>query len=102
MKGACATHSRNRSVWLAPHRNAEQSHHEQPTQNPLKVFWRWTTHEPVAFYTAVLSLVTGLLVAMAFMQIRIMIRTDQTARLAANALPALERGYVFITPNARW
>jgi hypothetical protein len=35
---------------------------EAPYEPPLRAWWKWTTHDPVAFYTSVLSIVTGFLV----------------------------------------
>jgi hypothetical protein len=34
---------------------------EETSTNPVTAFWRWTTHDPVSFYTAVLAISTILL-----------------------------------------
>lgn len=70
--------------------------HEQVDENKLGTawsriadvatrFWRWTTAEPVALYTAVLSFFSGVLVVVSFVQIRYLIRADKTARISAIA-----------------
>jgi hypothetical protein len=76
---------------------------EKPHRNPLIAFWRWTTHDEVAFYTAALFLATGLLGAIAIVQIRFLARADETARKAAEAAKqsadatiALERPFIYI------
>jgi hypothetical protein len=39
----------------------ESSNGIQPKENPFYAFWKWTTHDPVAFYTSVLALFTFVL-----------------------------------------
>src|SRR6202035_4014094 len=63
----------------------------------VTIIWDRTFDDPVAFYTLVLGIFTALLVAVAGIQIRYLIRTDKTARISAeaakksdDALPALE------------
>jgi hypothetical protein len=64
---------------------AEQAQKEKPHNNPLIAFWRWTTHDAVAFYTAALFLVTGVLSAVAIAQIDFLASADETARITAKA-----------------
>jgi hypothetical protein len=50
--------------------------------------WNWTTEDPVSFYTSILALFTGVLVVISAIQIRFLIRADQTARLMAETAQA--------------
>jgi hypothetical protein len=58
----------------------DNTSHEGNYDYPLKAFWRWTTHDPVAFYTSVLALFTGLLVTVSTIQIAFLIRADQATQ----------------------
>ena len=40
---------------------AKPPEHKKDCENPFCAFWRWTTHDPVAFYTSVLAIFTGVL-----------------------------------------
>jgi hypothetical protein len=108
-------------IWRSsksPHPPQERTHSEQPKyeakhDNIFSDGWNWTTQDAVSFYTSVLALFTGLLAIVSSVQIRFLIRADQLARRAlianrqsalaakraAEALPAVERAYVFIFPE---
>ncbi len=51
----------------------------------LSIVWNRTWEDPVAFYTFVLSVFTGLLAIVSAFQIFFLIRADKTARRSANA-----------------
>jgi hypothetical protein len=80
-----------------PHENAisaAQSHaaNAPQQQQPAKtlgerftIIWNRTWDDPVAFYTFVLSIFTGLLAIVSAIQIGFLIRSDKTARIAAEA-----------------
>jgi hypothetical protein len=80
-------------IWLSsdhPHQPANHGpRHTANTEakyyNPFSAFWNWTTHEPVGFYTFVLSIFTGALVCISTVQIRYLIRADKIAAVTANA-----------------
>ncbi len=59
--------------------------YEQRQKNVFGAFWRWTTSDAVSFYTAILSIFSGILVVVSFIQIRYLILSDKTARIAAEA-----------------
>jgi hypothetical protein len=87
---------------------AKKSERRDAYYNPFVIFWRWTTHDPVAFYTAVLALLTSILSATAIVQIRFLRKADETARIAANAaqisaehIPRVERAYLSGSGTAR-
>src|ERR1044072_2364273 len=70
--------------------------HGQNQQSYLAAFWKWTTHDPVAFYTSVLALFTGVLGAST---IGLWIQTGKAAdaaRVAAEHVPKVERPYLFV------
>jgi len=50
-----------------------------------KTFWERTTSDPIAFFTFTLSIVTLALGAISFRQFYYLRRSDETARIAANA-----------------
>jgi hypothetical protein len=77
--------SSSRAHAMANHITNASSDHEQTQENILAAFWRWTTRDPVSFYTAVLSLFSGILVIVSFIQIRYLIRSDKNSRDAALA-----------------
>lgn len=59
---------------------------QKTTQNnPFNIFWEWSTHDAITFFTFVLSIFTGALVVVSFIQIRFLIRADKTARISADA-----------------
>jgi hypothetical protein len=78
----------------------------------LSAIWDRTLDDPVAFYTFVLAIFTAVLAIVAFTQIGFLIRSDKTARVAADAaklsadaivrveLPLLD-GNLFITDHSR-
>jgi hypothetical protein len=49
----------------AEHVQQQKSEHgakpAQPKENKLQAFWKWTTHDPVAFYTSILAVFTFVL-----------------------------------------
>ena len=73
----------------ATQHNAESStNNKQPTKSlrqRLSVVWNRTWEDPVAFYTFVLSIFTGLLFIVSAVQIVYLIRADRTAGKSANA-----------------
>jgi hypothetical protein len=105
-------------IWRSPERSYQPAHqtstqhteHKQSGENILGAFWRWTTHDPVAFYTSVLALFTGVLTVVSFIQIRYLIRADLVARKssvaarrsaieakkAADHIPTVERAYLHV------
>ena len=71
----------------SPQNKSAQSHSasiESKCDKP-ETFWQRTTCDPVAFYTLFLTVFSGLLAAVSFVQIRYLIRADKTARIAAEA-----------------
>jgi hypothetical protein len=72
--------------------------------NILGALWRWTTQDPVSFYTAALSVFSFLLVIVSFIQIRYLIRSDKNARDAAIAakLSADVAEKALIAANRPW
>lgn len=52
---------------------------------PAESFWQRTTSDPVALYTLVLAIFTGLLVIVSAIQGAFLLRADKTARITANA-----------------
>jgi hypothetical protein len=54
-------------------------------QEPAKSLWQRTRSDPVAFYTFVLAIFTGLLVIVSAIQGGFLLRADRTARITANA-----------------
>jgi hypothetical protein len=81
-----------------PSYNSHNGDTKKKTANdtPFCRFWNWSTRDPVAFYTSVLAVFTGCLVVISAVQIRFLIRADENARKSADALPALERAYLFV------
>jgi len=63
-------------------------------------FWRRTTNDPVSLYTGVLALLTAILVIVAIVQIRFLIRADDTSTIAANA--ALASANAAISAQRPW
>lgn len=54
---------------------------QKPTSNnPLKIFWNWTTNDAVSFYTFVLAIFTGILGTVAIVQIRYLRRADDATQ----------------------
>src|SRR5689334_21032615 len=54
----------------------------------LKQFWEWTSHDPVAFYTFVLSIFNGLLFTITVGLVWMAFRQERMARVH-------ERAYIF-------
>ena len=81
-----------------------------PSGRELAIIWDRTWSDPVAFYTFVLSIFTGLLAIIALIQIGFLIRSNKTARITAEAakqsadaavaieLPVFKMG---VTPRAK-
>jgi hypothetical protein len=92
------------------HYGANQTRNEYQANNIFSAWWNWTTDDPVAFYTSILSLLTAVLVGVSFIQIRFLTLAEITARRAAIAarrsanaarksaehIPRVERAYVFL------
>jgi hypothetical protein len=64
-------------------------------RNPLISFWQWTTHDPVAFYTSVLALFTGIL---GLSTIGLWIVTARGVRNQTRDTEILQRAYVSVEP----
>src|SRR5687768_7316381 len=59
--------------------------------SPLRCFWNWTTHDPVAFYTSLLALFT---LVLGGSTIGLWVQTKKAAnaaKLAAEHIPTVER-----------
>jgi hypothetical protein len=65
--------------------NTQQNQPAKTIRQRLARIWQRTWVDPVAFYTFILSIFTGLLVVVSAFQIFFLIRADETARIAANA-----------------
>src|SRR5258707_2490681 len=67
--------------------NSEPRHDELPEtfRERLALVWRRTWTDPVAFYTFVLAIFTGLLAIVAATQIWLLIRAEHVATISANA-----------------
>jgi hypothetical protein len=83
--------------------STENAARKPSENNPLKLFWDWTTHDAVSFYTFVLAIFTGVVGVVAIVQIGFLIRADKTTRItaeaarrSANAIQITERPYIFI------
>jgi len=63
---------------------------------PFISFWQWTTHDPVAFYTSVLALFTGILGAST---IGLWIVTARGVRNQRRDTEIIQRAYVSVEPN---
>lgn len=50
--------------------SAEEPKAEEAQQNPFAAFWHWTTEDPVAAYTAMLTLFTGVLASGTFLLVK--------------------------------
>lgn len=72
-----------------PHEPQQQSAHElltgQQQRGHPESFWRRTMEDPIALYTLVLAIFTGLLALIAVLQIRLMNQAEYTSTQAANA-----------------
>jgi hypothetical protein len=74
----------------SPQQPQNQTHSEHPEykakhDNIFADAWNWTTQDPVSFYTSLLAIFTGALVIVSVIQIRYLIRADETARMSAEA-----------------
>jgi hypothetical protein len=69
---------------------------EKPANNPLVAFWRWTTHDPVAFYTSVLALFTAVL---GISTIGLWIVTARGVRNQTRDTEIIQRAYISVEPN---
>lgn len=70
---------------LAAENKITERHPSKSIDEKAVILWEKTWDDPVAFYTAVLSLFTALLVAVSIVQGYFLLRSDKTARIAANA-----------------
>lgn len=88
------------AVFAVKHYEPTKQHAEQEAKNQGegKVI-EILASERVAYYTKVLAIFTGVLAAVSFVQGIFLIRADNTARLSAEALPRMERAYVFLAEN---
>lgn len=78
---------------------ATKANQEKPPKslwNSLSVIWDKTWEDPVAFYTFVLTGFTGLLAFVSFFQGVLLLRSDRTARIAANAADLSARAAIAI------
>jgi hypothetical protein len=104
-------------VWAIDHPNDQQhisysnssanadGDQDKPTKTfgeALSIIWNRTWDDPVAFYTFVLAIFTALLAIVSSTQIVFLIRTDKTARIAAEAadrsakaIAVVEQAYVY-------
>jgi hypothetical protein len=58
---------------------------ESSTDSLLYHFWKWFTHDQVAFFTLLLAAFTFALVSVSIVRIRFLIRADRTTRISADA-----------------
>jgi hypothetical protein len=87
--------------WPLPHQptdteNSEKSSGENSSENVASAFWHWTTHDPLAFYTAILTLFTGVVGGSTIM---LWIEGGRTRRHAEHSFRSLERAYIFSGPD---
>jgi hypothetical protein len=66
-------------------RHAEHVQYESQRENMFIDLWKWTTGDPVSFYTSAVAFFTCALVIVSAIQIRFLIRADRTARISAIA-----------------
>ncbi len=71
--------------WPEQHQPAKGTQQNTDQHGYLADFWDWLTHDAVSFFTFVLAVFTGLLLLVAYFQFRVLIRSDETARISANA-----------------
>lgn len=72
-----------------PNQNAEPAPARKQSGDEFwKTLWNGTIHDPIAFYTATLTVFTGLLAVVSAIQFRYVIRADRTATIAARAAAA--------------
>jgi len=85
-----------------------EAHQGQPAQEGKESIWRPSTYEPITAFTGALVLLTFVLAGVSVVQIRFLIRADETAGTAAmaatkqaivaeQAFAGLERPYLFIS-----
>ena len=67
-----------------------------PKQPPLGSWWDWTTHDPVAFYTSVLSIFTGLLFVST---VGLWFSTRRGIRVQTDDTRILQRAYLSVSPG---
>lgn len=104
--------NQNQHVTQANAQPQEAAKEHKPSKSfreRLSVIWDRTWDDPVAFYTFVLSIFTGLLAVVSGTQIFFLLRTDRTARMTAQAardsadhIPRVERAYLFVYPKRNW
>jgi hypothetical protein len=89
------------SAQTSAHANTAQNQPPKPLRQRLSIIWQRTWTDPVAFYTFVLSIFTGLLAVVSATQIIFLIRTDKITRITAEAaqksadhIPRVERAYL--------
>jgi hypothetical protein len=74
----------------------QASHQEADSDKSFVAFWRWTTHDPVAFYTFVLAALTGVL---SVSTIGLWIVTWRGVRSQSRDTEILERAYLSVEPG---
>jgi hypothetical protein len=87
--------------------NPDQHEPAKTLGERFSVIWNRTWEDPVAFYTFILGIFTALLAIVSATQIVFLVRTDKITRVSAraaqqsaDALPAIERAYVFLHVNS--
>jgi len=83
---------------------SEKTGEKRSDESYLYQVWQWATHDAITVYTFFLAIFTGALVGVSWVQIRYLNSADKTAqrtaeaaKKSADALPTLERAYVFLT-----
>lgn len=84
------------------HATEAHTEYKQHTQKVQESFWKRTTDDPVATFTGMLTIFTGLLAIISSVQFLFVIRSDKTAIIAAkaakksaDALTTIERAYLY-------
>ncbi len=83
---------------------SESTKTKQPSKEKEKPFWVRTVDDPVSLFTAILVAFTGVLAVVSVIQIRLLTRADETAKIAANAamlsaqaVISVERPFVYVS-----
>jgi hypothetical protein len=75
---------------------AARADKEAAQNNPLQLFWDWTTKDAVSFYTFVLAIFTGILGITAIKQIKAARMAADAAYLNAQAVIDAERAHLYV------